>query len=622
MALTPRAITMLRTLSHMRVLQLLVSLCVAVSVSLVAAPDQSATFLPVDEIRPGMEGVGRTVFAGDQIEEFKVHILGVLKNVTAPQHDLILARLEGGPLERTGVIQGMSGSPVYVNGRLIGAVSYALGSFPKEPLAGITPISEMINAATLPASRRVASDLALTWPAAPAQVFAALGRLSSRAVMGGAAPSALRVVGPSSLADLAPSLRPIGAAMVFGGFDQEFSSELRRSMNAGGGAQAPGRANGDGDNAGPLRPGDPVGMALMRGDLEMGATGTVTHVEGGRVYAFGHPFLNMGPTTMPMTRARVMTVLPSLDSSMKIATLGPMIGTVSQDRSTGIAGTMGDGPAELDVTVTLKSDRAADRRMEFKVLHDQTLTPLFAYVAVLNALAGFERQSGVLTVETSGEVSFGSAGTVTIDDVFSGETAASAAAAAATAAIGMAATNEFRPALAERLSVTLRVREVQEYTTIERVWLDTVRPRSGATQTLNVMLRDYRGATQTVTMPVTLPAAAGAVTLLVTDAAGLSALEDRELRPGKPSNWSALLTKMNGVRRNNMIYVRMLSSSAGTVVAGDTLPALPASVRSVFDEDKTVATAPVAKSVVGSWEQRMNRMVRGSRELTLNVTSR
>ena len=608
----------------MRAFRMLVFLCATVSAGLLAAPDQAPAFLPIDEVRPGMEAVGRTIFAGDQIEEFKVHIIGVLKNVTAPQHDLILARLEGGPLERTGVIQGMSGSPVYVNGRLLGAVSYALGSFPKEPLAGITPIAEMVNAASgLPGPARGASDLALTWPATPTQVFAALGRLQARAALGGAPTSSLRVIGPASLADLAPALRPIGAAMVLGGFDPEVGGELRKTLNAGAGPQAPSRPATNGSAAGPLRPGDAVGMALMRGDLEMGATGTVTHVDGARVYAFGHPFLNMGPTTMPMTRARVVTVLPSLDSSMKIATLGPMIGTVSQDRSTGIAGTTGDGPPELDVAVTLKSDRAADRTMHFKVLHDQTLTPLFAYVAILNALAGFERQSGVLTVETTGEVSFGAAGTVTVNDVFSGDTAASSAAAAATAAIGMAATNEFRPALAERLTVTLRVREVQEYTTIERVWLDTVRPKAGATHTLNVMLRDYRAGTETITMPVTLPAqTTGPVTLLVTDAAGLTALEDRELRPGKPPNWTALLAKMNGMKRSNTVYVRLLTSSAGTVVAGDTLPALPASVRSVFDDDKTVATAPVAKSVVGSWEQRMNRMVRGSRELTLNVTSR
>ncbi len=112
-------------------------------------------------------------------------------------------------------------------------------------------------------------------------------------------------------------------------------------------------------------------MSLIRGDLEMGATGTVTHVDGTRVYAFGHPFLNLGPTAYPMTRAHVYTVLPSLDSSMKIATLGPVIGTMSQDRSTAVGGTLGAGPRELEVKVTLASDRAGERTFQFFVLHDQ-----------------------------------------------------------------------------------------------------------------------------------------------------------------------------------------------------------------------------------------------------------
>jgi len=602
----------------------LAAFTVLIGAGVTAAPPQTPAFLGIDDVRPGMEGTGRTIFAGDRIEEFQVHILGVLRNVTAPQRDLILARLAGGPLERTGVIQGMSGSPVYINGRLVGAVSYALGSFPKEPLAGITPIAEMLTAtADVSNGRRSADGLALNWPASPAEVFATLGRLASRASspLGSlASTSGLRVQGPASLADLAPALRPIGAAMVLGGFDPTVDGEIRKALSIGPQTSAP--ARNPAAQEGPLRPGDAVGMALMRGDLEMGATGTVTHVDGNRVYAFGHPFLNLGPTSMAMTKARVYTVLPSLDSSMKIATLGPMIGAMSQDRATGVAGVVGPAPPELEVNVTLRSDRAPERKLRFQVLHDQMLTPLFSYVAILNALAGYERQSGVLTIETSAEVSFGAAGTVTVDDVFSGDAALSAAAAAATAPVGMAATNEFRPALAEKMNVTLRVREVQEYTTIDRVWLDTTQPKAGATHTLNVQLRDYRSGTETVSVPLTLPAQTGTFTLLVSDAPTLTTFEDRETRPGKPTNWTALLGKMNGVRRNNRIYVRLIASSAGTVVAGETLPALPASVRSVFDEDKTVATAPVAKSIVGSWEHRMNKAVRGSRELTLNVISR
>ena len=605
-------------------LTLSVCLAIAGAAALWAAPSapQRPVLMPVDEVKPGMVGIGRTVFAGDRIEEFKVNVIGVLRNVTAPQRDLILARLEGGPLAMTGVIQGMSGSPVYIDGKLVGAVSYALGSFPKEPLAGITPIAEMITATSqVDAPRPGGSGLDLSWPATPEQVLSAISRLIGATARPVSVRPGVRIDGPASLADLAPQLRPIGAAMVMSGVEASLERELRTTLHAGDTRSS--QTTGAQSGAGPLRPGDAVGMALVTGDMEMGATGTVTHVDGAKIYGFGHPFLNLGPTSMPMTRARVFTVLPSLDSSMKVATLGPIIGTMTQDRATAVAGVIGAGPSQMELNVTLRSDRDAERRLQFRVLHDQALTPLFAYVAVLNALAGYERNMGTLTIQTSGDVQFPGGDRVAIDDVFAGDGALSQAAAAATASIGLAATNEFRPALATRMNLTLSVAEKNDSATIERAWLDTTRPKAGATHTLNVQLRGYRGATETIQMPVTLPVqTTGTLTLLVADAGTLTGLEDRDLRPARPASWPALLTRMNDARRNNRVYVRLIHSAPGTVVAGDTLPALPGSVRSVFDDDKTVGTAPVTKTVIGAWEHRLNRAVRGSREISLNVTTR
>ena len=448
-------------------------------------------------------------------------------------------------------------------------------------------------------------------------MFAALGRLSARAALGGAPPSSLRVIGPASLADLAPALRPIGAAMVLGGFDPAVDGELRRTLNAPGGPQQSRPAQ-NGPSTARCGRAIAVGMALMRGDLEMGATGTVTHVDGNRVYAFGHPFLNMGPTTMPMTRARVVTVLPSLDSSMKIATLGPMIGTdLAGSRRRASREPLGNNPPELDVVVTLKSERAADRRLQFKVVHDQTLTPLFAYVAILNSLAGFERQSGVLTVETSGEVSFGAAGTVSggrcVLRRHGGQRGRCGG-----HGCGRHGRGKRIPARAGRTPVSDAARARGPRTRRSSASGSTPSAKRRRDATLNVLLRDYRGGTETVTMPVTLPAQTSRPCHAARHGRSeTDSLEDRDLRPGRPTNWQALLAKMNGVRKNNRSTCASSRRAPGTVVAGETLPSLPASVRSVFDEDKTVATAPVAKSVVGSWEQRMNRMVRGSRELTL-----
>jgi hypothetical protein len=601
--------------------------------TLVAAPPQSSTaFLSASELRPGMVGIGRTVFAGEQIEEFRVHILGVLHNIIGPGRDLILAKLEGGPLAATGVISGMSGSPVFVDGKLIGAVSYSLGSFPKEPFAGITPIEEMTAAVNASGPRVNARDLTLSWPAEPAQVFATLHRLAERvAAPLRTLPREADVFGPAALADLVPSLRPIGAAMVMSGFEPSIDAELRQALAGGSHAEIAENAGGSFGEPSQralrpprelLRPGDPVGVTLIRGDLEMGATGTVTHVDGPRVYAFGHPFLNLGPTEFAMTQAHVYAVLPSLDSSLKIATMGPVIGTMSQDRTTAIGGTLGPGPREVDMQVTLESEHTPARKFSFKVLHDQLLTPLFSYVAALNALASYERQTGVLSIATNGSISFGEAGRVAIDDFFTGENALSLAAASTTAPIGIAATNEFRAMLPEAVDLRFTVSERRESTTIERVWLDTTRPKFGATHTLQVLLRNYRGTTETVSLPVTMPEqATGALTLLVSDGPTLATLETNQVKRGTPTNVPELLDHLNATRRNNRLYVRLLAAAPGAMVGGHTLPALPSSVRSVLDADTSVASQPLSRSIVGAWEQRLDRLVKGSREITITLSS-
>lgn len=599
---------------------LLICAC-ALGAALSARP-QSPAFFPVDEVRPGMVGVGRTVFSGDALEEFRANIVGILRNVLGPNRNLILAKLEGGPLATTGVIEGMSGSPVYIDGRLVGAVSYALGSFPKEPYAGITPIAEMTDAVDAPSSgmeRRARS--VDSWPRTIDGVFARLNELASRAAEPiGVRLPALSVVGPASLVDMVPTLRPIGAAMVLSGLDASLEAGLATAFP---GAAATGQGAGAANDstASHLRPGDPVGMSLMRGDLEMGATGTVTHVDGSRVYAFGHPFLNLGPTSMAMTKAHVYAVLPSLNASMKIAGLGPVIGTISQDRATGIGGTLGVAPAELLVDITLTSDREPARRFSIGVLHDEGLTPLFAYVAVFNSLLGYERASGPLSIAARGVVDYGRYGRIEIDDFFAGPSAIAEASALTTASIGPAATNAMISVLPEGLELTLHVTEHTEQLTIERAWLDTTRPAYGATHQLSVQLREYRGGTRTVTVPVTMPAqAAGPLTLLVSDAPTLVSLEQRDLRPAEPDTIEGLFARLADQRRQNRLYVRLLDTSAGTAVAGKTLPALPSSVRSVLESDQTVRSSTVSKTVVGAWERRLDAAIRGSHELTLTLT--
>ena len=355
-------------------------------VSLPAAPP----YYPIDQIKPGMVATGHTVWQGDKIEEFNVHIIGVLRNVIGPRRDLILAKLEGGPLAQTGVIAGMSGSPVYLDGKLVGAVSYSLGAFSKEPIAGITPIAEMIDAATLDTPRPPMGTRArLELPVTRESVAAAMRASLSWARPFADRPGDVQIFGDAVSGQIATMLRPIATPLNLGGFSPDVAELIGASFRdygflpvagAAAAAQAPSMSSS------PLRPGSAVGINIVSGDFNMGATGTVTEVVGNKIYAFGHPFFNLGPIAFPMTQAYIHALLPSMTSSMKISTLGDVIGTVRQDRATTIAGLTGDGPATIPVKIALESDRGFKKQFEFRVVNDQLFTPLFTYASILSTL--------------------------------------------------------------------------------------------------------------------------------------------------------------------------------------------------------------------------------------------
>src|SRR5688572_28308727 len=320
-----------------------------------SARQTRARLMPVGDVKPGMVGVGRTVFEGAELSEFKVHIIGVLRNIQGPKRDLILARLEGGPLARTGVAAGMSGSPVYVDGRLIGAVGYSIGSFPKEAIAGITPIEEMKDATQM-SMRRATPQARIDLPLTPEKFASALRVAYSQIAPFAARGGDVRGIGVSNAeaSQLAVMLRPISTPLVMSGAEPEaFDLVSRMFRDAGFSPVASGTGGGTlsaelrAAMAGPLREGDAVGVSLVSGDFEMGATGTITHIDGNKVYGFGHPFFNLGPSQLPMTRAYVHMMLPSLASSFKISSMGEVIGTMQQDRPTAIAGTIGAMPTTV-----------------------------------------------------------------------------------------------------------------------------------------------------------------------------------------------------------------------------------------------------------------------------------
>ena len=588
--------------------------------------------IDLDEIEPGMRGVGVTVFNGATREEFGVEVLGVINNVMGPRRSLIIAQLDGGPLAETGVIQGMSGSPIYFDGRLAGALSYSLGSFSKTAIAGITPIGEMAatDATPMRAARRGASPIAFAGgdrdhlASAVRQAFARTKPFAER-------PGDVRGTGLplAEVARLGTQLQPIATPLLLNGFVPEMIDLWSSAFDRSGfvttiGGMAAGAATQANDDGEPLSPGDAIGATLMQGDLAMTGTGTVTLVDDGRVYAFGHPFYNLGQAQMPMTRARVTTLLPSLALSSKITTVGGVVGTIDQDRSTGIYGSLGAAPALIPVDVRIAaSDRDLTESFAFEVIDDPFFTPILTLTGLLNTLLSWTRDlSAASTLEVTGAVHLGGGhDPIRLHNVYAGERAAVDAAVSAMTPLAALLGNRFLPVELERVELSITAHEAPRTAQLERVRVDAPRPRAGDTLPVTVSARTAEGEAIIETVHVALPRdLTGPVQILVADAATLQAREASTGRqPGQARSLPQLIRALNRSRQQDRFYVQLLASRPGAIVRGQARAALPSSVRAVLDGDGGGEVTPLEEAVVGEWDLPTGHVVSGSRLITITV---
>jgi hypothetical protein len=592
-----------------------------------AAPVSSPEILPLEQIKPGMTGVGRTVFEGTRIEEFKVQVIGVLENI-GPKQSLILARLDGGPLEKTGVIAGMSGSPVFIDGKLVGAVSYGF-PFSKETICGITPIGEMIEDTSTDAPRAASARFRtssagpgarpLAAPLDRASLMAAIQRPISSVPLAGAAGQL-----PPALA--AESLRPLSLPLVFSGFDPS-TFEWAKGVFSGLGFTPVMGAGAVGKPPAPLpdlQPGGALGVSLIEGDMDLSVTGTITHIDGERVYAFGHPFYNLGPTQFPMRKAYVYSVFPSLYQSWKISSPADPVGTIEQDRGTAIAGRLGKTPRMIPVSVRISTSRGQDRRYSFRMVDDELFSPVLAYVSLASVLQANERTFGTSTIQVDAKVTLAGGREVRVEDLFTQEQPATQAAALVAAPVAYLMTNDFERVMVDKLDVEVSSLETIQTASLQRAWFERDGPvRAGATIPLKVLLRTYRGETVSETIPVTVPAnaPAGNYTVLLADGNALTNLEQREMRQSfVPKDLDQLIRAINGLRHNNHIYARLLRSDEGAIVRGEYLQSLPPSVLAVLGgSDEGTGVIPLRTASVWEFDLATDYAVTGSRALGLTV---
>ena len=583
------------------------------------------THFPVTEVAPGMMGEGITRLEGGRKVPFKAHMLGVLDNVIGPQRQVILARLEGANLEHTGVISGMSGSPVYVDGRLLGAVAYSMGQFPKEAIAGITPIAEMLDAAGpgAPSTPRTVSTLPFDLPLSAEALLEEWRRSlpATAAVRLDAGQAGMLF--PQARQGGGLELRPIATPLTMAGFTRETAALIGDVFAGAGFAPVTGQAaptaaptvTASATDAASLEPGDAVGVSLVGGDLALGATGTVTHVDGPRVLAFGHPFFNLGPTRMPMTRASVITVVPSLLNSIKLASLGPAIGVMDQDRATAIGGTLGPAPRTIPLRVTHDTRGGPARTFNLSVAEDQMFSPLLVFVSVANVLQSYQRELGVATIQVSGSARIGTA-ELRFDDVHTGDSALMNASASLAAPLSAILRSDLGPATIDSVDVTLRTEEQARTSRLGQAWLSDPRPRAGGNVTLHVETRTFRAAALAHTLSIPVPAHTAGIPLQVqiVDGHTLAQQEGRRRTLEQARSIPELVSLLNGSRRGDRWYVRLVRSARGTVVGGRDMPALPGTVLTVLDG--TAPAASLDQDVLGEWEVPADAVATGQRTLT------
>ena len=578
--------------------------------------DDNTTIFPLKDVKPGMKGVVYTIFTGDEIEKVDLVVLGVIENALGPKQDIILVQLLGEKAEHTGVVAGMSGSPVYFDGKLAGALSLKLGAFTKEAIGGVTPIANMLSvidaSQTAPADSKAAAknsgDIKLPARVPLPQNFAT--QVMRTNVGGGEF--------------LVPIETPLIATGVYPETMAQFSKELAgwgMSMVAGGTAAA------SPDDA-RLKPGDMVGVELMRGDLTVTPGCTVTVVQAdGKVLACGHPIFSFGSVSMPMARGHVITTLASSLASTKIMSTGGTIGTFSQDRITAIGGQLGAEPPMIPVEVTLITP-VQEKKFHFEVIESPQLTPTLVALATYNGIVGSTAYGEGFTLQLDGEIQIKDHTAVTLNGLFApSDMPVPSGFFVASSVQGDFARIYSNPYEVPHVSgIRIRVTAVPERrsATIENAWIEKNELTPGETVSVKVQLRPYRGPSFIQEMPVTIPAqtARGNLQLVISDAETVNRTVESAAASsqGQLSGLEELIKLMNRDRENDRLYATLLQPTATLLVEDKIMPNAPTSEISVMNHRQNNGAVRVSnQSTAGEWSVEMHQVISGERTLSLTV---
>jgi SpoIVB peptidase S55 len=608
------------------VLSALCTIAVLAVVSLASETDSK--LMPLEQVRPGMKGYGMSVFQGSKPERFEVEVLGTLEGVPNPKQSIVIARLSGPLVDRTGVFAGMSGSPVYIDGKLIGAVAYAF-PFAKEPIAGITPIKYMIDIfeqgqqEEQPQSSQRVSFKTL------------IGQSNGPSLELPAVPSAQVGARAASNGALAPyvgqTIVPIATPVTFTGIPQSaldiFANDLRRIgiqpiAGVGGGSSlspmVPATEN-------TLAPGTSVSVQLVRGDFTIDAAGTVTYRDDGKIYAFGHPFLSSGSTSWPMAESSIVTVVPNLNNSFKLSAAGNLVGSISQDRATGVYGQLGEKPRMVPVRLTVHTSRNKTEAYTFEIVSDPFLTPLLTRITMFSAIAATERQVGSQTLKISGKIGINGQSDIRLDNSFTSANGAALIASNAVAQpLAVIFNSGFNALDLRGIDVDVTSLDSRSSGALNRLWIDKTEVRRGETIEMQAFARNDNGSEFVERIPLEIPADAplGPLVIIVGDGASLNMVDRAQPTADfAPRDLSQLVRAINKLKRNNRLYVRVMRAGTGAIVNNEEMPVLPPSMLATLGSSRTSGGyTPMSVATLEEHELPPSQfIISGQQTITINV---
>jgi hypothetical protein len=576
------------------------------------AADDGGT-ISIDQIQPGMKGIAYTIFSGDKIEPMDLEVIGILRNALGPKQDVILVQMHGEKVEHSGVVAGMSGSPVYFNGKLAGALSLKLGIFTKEAIGGVTPIASILDI------QNALPGTAGTLPAIPS---AASRPLSPN--------TETRIAIPTDILQRAPLgagnyLQPIETPLVSTGISPAVLGQFQSQFTALGMATALGGTDAASPDDANIKPGDMVGMQLVGGDLSLTAGCTVTAIVGDRVFACGHPLFGFGSVSLPLLRGHVVMTLNSEMSSTKIMSTSGVIGTLTEDRTTAVMGRLGAAPPMIPMDVSISTPQE-EKHFHFEVAEVRQLTPILVAVATQNGISTNTAYSEGTTLEVTGTIDLKDHAPAKIEDYYAPTDAPAPGGTQVAFDVLNIFTqiynNPYEPAHVQRITINVKLVPERRSASIESAWSEKSEVSPGETIRVKVLLRPYRGEPFIQEVPVTIPpqAARGALQLLVCDAESLNRMTQSFGAASQLAGLDELVALLNRERHNDRLYAALMQSSPTLLVEDKELPNVPLSQINILDQRRNPGGARLlGQSSAGEWSVAMNQVITGQRALTITV---